>query len=66
MGIIRGVDEIVAEALMVPFTVIMCDEFGKRTTEVPLPERDEAVEAFFFDGTDEPLRMSAAVRRPER
>jgi hypothetical protein len=44
----------------------MCDEFGKRTTEVPLPERDEAVEAFFFDGTDEPLRMSAAVRRPER
>jgi hypothetical protein len=60
--ILRGVDEVVAEALVVPFTVIVRDEFGKGTTEVPLSERNEAVEAFLFDGTDEPLRVCAAVR----
>ena len=31
-----------------------------------LSERNEPVEAFPFGGTDEPLRMCAAVRRAER
>jgi hypothetical protein len=51
---------------MVPFTVVVGLELGKRTVEVPLSERNEALKAFLFDGTDEPLRVCAAVRRPER
>jgi len=65
-SITRGVDKVVADPLMVPFTVVVGLELGKRTMEVPLSERDEVVEAFLFDGTDEALRVCAAVRRPER
>jgi hypothetical protein len=63
---IRGVDEVVADALMVTFTVIVGHELRERAAQVPLSERNEAVETFLFDGTNEPLRVRIAVRRPER
>src|SRR5262245_36219201 len=61
----RTIDELVAQPLMVSFTVVMGDEFAKRTTQVPLSERNEA-EAFLCDEAKEPLRVCAAVRCPER
>ncbi len=61
----RTIDERVAEFLMVSFTKLMGVEFAKCATEMPLSERNEAVEAFLFDRTYEPLRVRVAIRRPE-
>ena len=44
--------------------MVMGDEPAGRTTEMPLSERNEAVEAFPFDGTDEPLGMGTSQADP--
>ena len=44
----RVIDELVVESLVVPLTVIVCYELGKRPPQVPLTERDDAIQAFLF------------------
>jgi hypothetical protein len=43
------VDQFIAEASMVAFAMVVGHELGERTTEMPLPERNHAVQAFLFD-----------------
>ena len=62
----RLIDERVVESLVVPLAVIVCYELGERPPQVPLTERDDAIQAFLFDGAYEPLRMRIAIGRHER
>ena len=50
----RTIDELVAQPLVVSFTVVMGDELAERTTEVPLSERNATVEALAM------VKMAAA------
>jgi hypothetical protein len=60
------VDQVVAEALMVAFAMIMDHELGERTTKVPFPERNHAVQALFLYRPNKPLRVRIAVGCAER
>ena len=51
---------------MVAFAMIVSDELGERPTEMPLAERNHAVQAFLFNGANKPLRVRFAVGRTER
>jgi hypothetical protein len=44
-----AVDELVVEALMIAFVVVMFDEFVHRFPEMTLAQRNHAVEAFLLD-----------------
>jgi hypothetical protein len=44
-----AVDQFIAEALMVALAMIVGHELGERPTEMPLTERNHAVQAFLFD-----------------
>ena len=43
------IDQLVAEALMVAVAVVVDDELRERTTEVPLTQRYDPLQAFLFD-----------------
>jgi hypothetical protein len=43
------VDQFVVQALMVAFAMIVHEELGEQTTEVPLAKRNHAIQAFFLD-----------------
>jgi hypothetical protein len=43
------IDQFVCKALMVAFAMIVDYELRERPTEVPLTERNHAVQAFLFD-----------------
>jgi hypothetical protein len=43
------VNQVVAETLVIAFAMIVRDELGERAPEVPLTERNHAIQAFFFD-----------------
>lgn len=43
------VNQVVAETLVIALVMIVRDELGERATEVPLTERNDAVQAFLFD-----------------
>ena len=60
------VDQFVAGPLMAVFTMKVDEELGKCTAEVALPHRNEAVQAFRFNGANKPFRMRIAVRGAER
>ena len=45
----RARDAAIVEALMVPFSVIVGDVLRHRAPEVPLPDWNQPVQAFFFD-----------------
>jgi len=51
---------------MIAFIVIVGDEFGHRSAKMAFTERNHAVQAFFLDRADKPLRRCIAVRRPKR
>jgi hypothetical protein len=61
-----AVNQLVAESLMVPLAVIVNNEFGERLSEMPFAQRDDAIEAFFFHGAHEALRMRVAIRCLDR
>jgi hypothetical protein len=44
-----AVDQFIAEALMVALAMIVRHELGERATEMPLTERNHAVQALLFD-----------------
>ena len=59
----RARDEAIVESLVIPFPVIVLDEFVQRVTEVSLPQRNHPVETFFFDRPDKALGVGIRVRR---
>jgi hypothetical protein len=51
-GVMRGsdtVDQLIAEALMVAFAMIVDHELRERPTEMRLTKRNQAVQAFVFN-----------------
>jgi tetratricopeptide (TPR) repeat protein len=63
---IFSLDQFVAEPLVIPFTVVVHDVFGERTTKVSFAERNQPIQAFLLDRPYKSLRVSIAVRRAER
>ena len=50
------IDELVAQPLVVSFTMVMRPEVGQRLPQMTFTERDHAIEAFFFDRAYESLQ----------
>ena len=48
---------------MIALSVIVRQEFGDRSTQGPLPDEDHPVQAFFFDRTNEALRIGIQIKR---
>ena len=63
---LNAVDQLVAKPLMVALAMVMDHEVGERTSEVPLTQRNDPIQAFLFDGPNKALRMRIAVRGTER
>jgi hypothetical protein len=45
---------------MIPFAVIMGDTLRDGSSEVPLPERNQTIQTFFFDRAHEAFRVGGA------
>jgi hypothetical protein len=56
----RDRDEAIVKALVIPFAVEMLDVLCHRPPEMPLADRNQPVEAFFFDRPHEAFRMTFA------
>jgi hypothetical protein len=65
-GLGRAQGQPVLEALMIPFAVIVVDEFGDRPTKMALTERDDSIKALASDGKDESLREGVEIGAPRR
>jgi hypothetical protein len=59
----RARDEAIAESLVVPFTVTVFNVLRHGVPEVPLSDRNQAVQALFFDRPDEAFRVRIRIRR---
>ena len=51
---------------MIAFVMIMRDVLGHGLPEVPLAERNDAIETFLFDGPDEALGVGIGIGRLKR
>lgn len=49
MPVSDTINQVVAETLIIAFAMIVDDELCECTTEVPLTERNHAVQALLFD-----------------
>src|SRR5262249_55557319 len=59
----RTVNQDVPQTLMVPFTVVVCNELRDCSSDVALSERNDPVETFFLERAHEALRVAIRVRR---
>src|SRR4030095_971901 len=59
----RTVNQGVLQTLMVPFTVVVCNEIRPRSSEVGLSERNDPVQTFFLQRPHEAFRVGIRVRR---
>ena len=59
-------NQFVADALMVPLTVVVRHEICNRATKMALPQQDHALEALLLDRPHESFRVRVAVRCPQR
>ncbi len=59
-------NQLVADALMIPLDMVVGDELGDCASKMSLPQRDHARKALLLDRPNEPLRVRVAVRCPER
>jgi hypothetical protein len=46
---------------MIPFAVVVLDVLRDGRSEVPLAERNQPVQAFFFDGSHEPFGVGVRI-----
>src|SRR5262249_8968672 len=60
MGLSR--DQPVAEPLMVPLSVVVCDELIEGAKQLTLAEKDQTVETLRADRAHEALRVSIGIR----
>jgi hypothetical protein len=58
-----SLDQSIAEALVIAFTMIVDDEFRDGTTQRFLPHEDHPVQAFFLVRAHEALRIRITPRR---
>ena len=58
--------ELVVESLVVSLTMVMLDVLVDDEAQMPLAERDDAMEALFFDRPDEPLGIGVEIRTLRR
>ena len=54
-------DQPIAESLVIPFAVVMLDEFRHGSPEMLLADRNQPIEAFFFDRSHEPFGVRVAL-----
>jgi hypothetical protein len=47
---------------VIPFAMVVHDEFRERAPEMALPQRNHSVQALLFDRSDEPLSVRIRVR----
>jgi hypothetical protein len=59
-------NESIMNTLVIPFPVVVGDEFGERSAQVGFPKDDDLIQAFLLDGPDESLRVCVAVGRVKR
>jgi len=59
-------DQLIAQALMVAFVVIVLDEFGDGSPERPFTDENHSVQTGFLDRPYEPLRERVEVGRTRR
>jgi hypothetical protein len=57
-------DELVAEALVRPFLMVMVDELSNGSPEVLLAERDDSPQTLGLGRQDEPFRIGVEVWTP--
>ena len=62
----RTVDQFVRKALVVSFTMVVGHELSQSSPKMPLPKRDDTMEAFLLHRPDKPFRIGVAVRRTRR
>jgi len=51
---------------VIPFAVVVRDVLGHGAAEVPIPDRNQPVQAFFFDRPHEPFRVRVRIGRALR
>jgi hypothetical protein len=54
----RGGDEAIADTLVIPFGVLVLDVLRYGAPEVPFPDRNQPVQAFFFDRPHDPFGIT--------
>lgn len=59
-------NQLVADALMISFAVVMGHELDDRATKMPLPQQNDAIEALLLDRPNEAFRVGVAVGCAER
>ena len=59
-------DQLIAQTLMIPFVMIVLDEFGDGSPERPFTDENHPVQAGFLDRPYEPLRVRIEIRRTGR
>jgi hypothetical protein len=62
----RARDEAIVESLVVPFSVVVRDVLRHGPPEMPLPDRNQAVQAFLFNRPHETFRVRVRIGRPLR
>ena len=62
----RSLQELVVESLVVSLTLVMLDVLVDDEAQMPLAERDDTMEALFFDRPDEPLGIGIEIRTLRR
>ena len=58
--------ELVVESLVVSLTMVMLDVLVNDEAQMPLAERDDAMETLLFDRPDEPLGIGVEIRALRR
>src|SRR5262245_23600023 len=58
----RACDQLILEALMIPFSMIVMDELRDGPPEMALSGRNHSVEALFFDGSHKAFRVRIRIR----
>ena len=57
-----GHDQLVVEALMIPFSVVVCNKLFDGSPQLSLAEEDHLVQTFGLDRSDESLRVWIQIR----
>ena len=58
-----SINQFVIQALVIPFTVVMCDELRQCPSQVAFPEGNHAVEALMLDRAHKAFRVGVRVGR---
>jgi len=59
-------NESIVNTLVIPFPMVVGDEFGERPAQVGFPEDDDLIQAFLLDGPNEAFRVRIAIGRLKR